>query len=179
MVIIPWRPQKLRRIAEKYLPDDDLCGKLIVLRTYYGGASDDVKFRRWIYDAAAAFEQHNPLGDLFGDSEDYWWRILDDASLFDTDDQDWESIYNRFPELASPELRRTFSDRDKAEVKEEVSAAVTSREPEEDDHGDAIAHVAVSGAGYWCLIESHLRIKKCFSCFGTRGAMLSGNLLSN
>ncbi|KAI7762843.1 hypothetical protein LZL87_008284 [Fusarium oxysporum] len=149
-VIVPWRSQKLRRIAEKYLPDNDLYGKLVVLRTHYGGVSDDVKFRRWIYDAAAAFEQDNPLGDLFGDADDHWWRILDDASLFDTGDQDWESIYNKFPELASPEVCRTFSDGDVAEVKEEASAVVTSREPEADDYEDAIAHVAVSGC--WLLV---------------------------
>ncbi|TXC10233.1 hypothetical protein FocTR4_00004527 [Fusarium oxysporum f. sp. cubense] len=148
--IAPWRSQHLRRIAEKYLPGNDLYGKLVVLRTHYGGVSDDVKFRHWVYDAATAFAEDNPLGDLFGDSEDHWWRILDDASLFDTGDQDWESIYNRFPELASSEVCRTFSDGDVAEVKEEVSAVVTSREPEEDDYEDAIAHAAVSGC--WLLV---------------------------
>ncbi|KAF5636904.1 hypothetical protein F25303_8107 [Fusarium sp. NRRL 25303] len=149
-VIVPWRSQKLRRIAEKYLPGNNLYEKLVVLRTFYGGVNDDVKFRRWIYDAAAAFEQDNPLGELFGDTEDHWWRILDDASLFDTGYQCWENICNRFPELASPEVCRTFNDGDIAEVKEEVSAVVTSRESEEDDYEDAIAHVAVSGC--WLLV---------------------------
>ncbi|KAF4953958.1 hypothetical protein FGADI_5607 [Fusarium gaditjirri] len=128
---------KLRRIAEKYLPDNDLYGKLVVLRTYSGEDSDSIKFRRWIYDAAAAFEQYNPLGDLFGDTDDYC-------------DLGWESIYHRLPELASPELRRTFSDQDVSEVKEEVSAVITSREPGEDDYEDAISHVAVSGC--WLLV---------------------------
>ncbi|KAG5810508.1 hypothetical protein H9Q74_005780 [Fusarium xylarioides] len=149
-IIVPWRPQKLRSIAKKYLPGNDLYGRLVVLRTYHGGVSDDVKFRHWIYDAAAAFEQDNPLSDLFGDPGDHWWRILDDASLFDTGEHDWETIYHRFPELASPEICRTFSDGDIAEVREEVSAVTTSREPEEDDYEDAIAHIAVSGC--WLLV---------------------------
>ncbi|KAF5554090.1 hypothetical protein FPHYL_8520 [Fusarium phyllophilum] len=130
-VIFPWRLQKLRAIAKKHLPGNDLYGKLIVLRTYYGEASDE-RFRRWVYDAAAAFAEDNPLGDLFGDVDDHWWRILDDASLFAT------------------ELCRTFNDGDVAEVKEEVTAVVTSREAEEDDYEDAIAHVAISGC--WLLV---------------------------
>ncbi|KAF9783634.1 hypothetical protein IL306_008761 [Fusarium sp. DS 682] len=149
-VIVPWRPQKLRRIAEKYLPGNSLYGELVVLRTYYGGANDNEMFRSWIYDAAAAFEEANPLGDLFGEADDHWWRILDDASLFDIGTQDWQGVYNIFPELASPDLRRTFNDKDVAEAKEEVSAVVVTREPEEDDYEDAIAHVAVSGC--WLLV---------------------------
>jgi hypothetical protein len=82
-----------------------------------------------------------------------WRRILDYILLFDTGDQDWESICNRFLELSSPEACRTFNDQDVAEVKEEVSAIIISREPEEDDYGDVIAHAV----GYWRLIDSRLR----------------------
>ncbi|KAF4344533.1 hypothetical protein FBEOM_1501 [Fusarium beomiforme] len=149
-VLVPWRPQKLRRIAEKHLPGTGSYGNIVVLRTYYGGINDDQKFRCWIYEAAATFEEDNPMGDLFGESDDHWWRILDDASLFDMGTQDWQSIYNILPELASSDLLRTFGDKDIAGAREEVSAVVVSREPEEDDFEDAIAHVAVSGC--WLLV---------------------------
>ncbi|KAF4437558.1 hypothetical protein F53441_13007 [Fusarium austroafricanum] len=147
-VLVTWRSQKLRRIAEKYHPRNALFETLVVLRTYYGHRSDE-KFRR-VYDAVESFEDANPGGDLFGETDDHWWRILDDASLFNMGSQEWESVYNVLPELATPDFRRNFGDEDVACAIEEVSAVVDSREPEEDNYEDAIAHVAVSGC--WLLI---------------------------
>ncbi|WXC52447.1 hypothetical protein QX201_012104 [Fusarium graminearum] len=63
IVLVPWRSQKLRRIAKKYDPHNPLFDTLTVLRTHYGGSSDE-KFTRWIGDACDAFDDMDPDGDL-------------------------------------------------------------------------------------------------------------------
>ncbi|CZR48724.1 uncharacterized protein FPRO_03955 [Fusarium proliferatum ET1] len=129
-VIVPWRSQKLRRIAEKYLPGNNLYEKLVVLRTFYGGVNDDAKFRRWIYDAAAAFET------ILSASCSEIPKITGGASS--------TMLHSSILVIRA---ERTYII---AEVKEEVSAVVTSRESEEDDYEDAIAHVSVSSC--WLLV---------------------------
>ena len=148
-VLVPWRPEKLRQIATKYDPRHPLFETIVVLRTYYGDGSDE-KFGRWIKDATEAFEEIDPYGDLFGEPEDRWWRILDDASLFNMGSESWQSVYNVLPELAALELRRDFSQSDIREVKDLVSILCESREPEEDDYEDAIC--AIAKAGFWLIV---------------------------
>jgi hypothetical protein len=148
-VLIPWRPQKLRQIAEKHDPRNPLFDKLVILRTYYGGDSD-VKFSRWMEDATEAFEEMDPSGDLFGQADERWWHILDDPSLFNMGSQKWQSVYSILPELATPALQRGFNDQDVQEVKELVSSLCDSREPEEDDCEDAICVIAKTG--FWLIV---------------------------
>lgn len=143
-VLAPWRPEKLRQIATKYDPRNSLFETIFVLRTYYGDDSHE-KFTRWISDALETFEEMDPYGDLFGEPEDRWWRILDDPSLFDMGSENWQSVYKVFPELAAPELRRDFNQSHIREVKELVSIFCESQEPEEDDYEDAICAIAKTG----------------------------------
>jgi hypothetical protein len=95
-VLVPWRPQKLRRIADRYARDLAF-DSIVVLRTYYGGVGDDDKMNRWVYDAAESFEESNPGQGLFGEPEDRCWQVLDDALLFDTGSDKWESVYSVLP----------------------------------------------------------------------------------
>ncbi|KAF0636538.1 hypothetical protein FPSE5266_08052 [Fusarium pseudograminearum] len=147
-VLVPWRSQKLRRIAEKYDPRNPLFDTLVVLRTHYGGDSDE-KFSRWIGDACDAFDDMDPDGDLFGPSDERWWRVLDDASLFDMAPHEWQNVYTILPELAASALRRDFNDNDVEEAKELVSSICDSREPE-DDYEDAIC--AIAKVGFWLVV---------------------------
>jgi hypothetical protein len=101
-------------------------------------------------DAIETFEEMDPYGDLFGEPEDRWWRILDDPSLFDTGSENWQSAYKVFPELAAPELRRDFNQSDIEEVKELISAMCESRDPEEDDYEDTIC--AIAKVGFWLIV---------------------------
>ncbi|CAG7554311.1 unnamed protein product [Fusarium equiseti] len=155
-VLASWRPEKLRQIAIKYDPPNPLFGTIVVLRTYYGDDSDE-KFRRWMEDAIAAFEEMDPYGDLFGEPEDRWWRILDNTSLFDMGPEDWQSVYRVFPELATPELRRNFNESDTEEVKDLVSATCESRVPEVDDYEDAIC--AIAKTGFWLIVADEEAFK--------------------
>ncbi|KAI6766021.1 hypothetical protein HG530_007091 [Fusarium avenaceum] len=148
-VLVPWRPQKLRRIAEKYARDMAF-DSIVVLRTYYGGVGDEDRMTRWVYDAAESFEDSNPGQNLFGDLEDHWWHVLDDASLFDTGSGDWQSVYNALPELATPALQRNFNQHVVDSVKEEMLAILETREPEEEDYEDAASSAAVQGC--WLLV---------------------------
>lgn len=148
-VLVQWRPQKLRRTAEKYACDM-VFDSIVVLRTYYGGISDDAKLSRWVYDAAESFEDSNPGQDLFGGLEDRWWHVLDDASLFDTGSEKWQSVYNVLPELATSALQRNFNQYVVDSVKEEISEILETREPDEDDYEDTVAAAAIQGC--WLLI---------------------------
>ncbi|RGP80293.1 hypothetical protein FLONG3_1594 [Fusarium longipes] len=148
-VLMPWRPQKLRQIAEKYSPRDPLFGKIIVLRTYYGGDSDQ-KFTRWIQDATEAFEEMDPDGNLFGQPEERFWCVLDDPSIFDRGSEKWQSVYSILPELATPALKRGFNDRDVREVQDLISSVRDSREPEEDDYEDAVCVIAM--VRFWLIV---------------------------
>jgi len=148
-VLAPWRPEKLGQIATKYDPRNPLFGMIVVLRTYYGDDSDE-RFSRWMKDTIEAFEEMDPYGNLLGEPEDMWWRILDDASLFDMGSENWQSVYKVFPELATPELRRDFNEHDIGEVKALVSAICESQNPEEDDYEDAIC--AIAKIGFWLIV---------------------------
>ncbi|KAI1050801.1 hypothetical protein LB507_009312 [Fusarium sp. FIESC RH6] len=148
-VLAPWRPDKLRKIAQKYYPGNPLLETIIVLRTYYGGDSDN-EFNRWMKDATDTFEEMDPLGGLFGEPEDRWWRILDDPSLFNTGSESWQDVFRVFPELAVPDLRRDFDESDIGYVKNLVSEMCVSRDPEEDDFEDVICEVAK--IRYWLVI---------------------------
>ncbi|CEI39744.1 hypothetical protein FVEN_g2022 [Fusarium venenatum] len=148
-VLVPWRSQKLRRIAEKYNPGKSLFDVIIVLRTYYGGDSDN-KFSRWIKDASDTFDDMDPSGDLFGPFNERWWRVFDDPSLFDMGSQEWQAVYTVLPELATPELQREFNDQDVREAKELASCVCDSRNPEEGDYEDAIC--ATANIGFWLIV---------------------------
>ncbi|KAL6924182.1 hypothetical protein FSST1_001456 [Fusarium sambucinum] len=148
-VLVPWRSQKLRRIAEKYYPRKSLFDAIIVLRTHYGGDSDN-KFSRWIKDASDTFDDMDPSGDLFGPFDERWWRVLDDPFLFDMGSQEWQAVYTVLPELATPELRREFNDQNIREAKELASCVCDSRNPEEDDYEDAIC--ATAKIGFWLIV---------------------------
>ncbi|QPC73341.1 hypothetical protein HYE68_004093 [Fusarium pseudograminearum] len=148
-VLVPWRSQKLRRIAEEYDPRNPLFDTLVVLRTHYGGDSDE-RFIRWIGDACDAFDDMDPDGDLFGPPHERWWRVLDDASLFDMASHEWQNVYTILPELATSALRRDFNDQDVQEAKELVSYIRDSRAPEEDDYEDAICEIAK--VGFWLIV---------------------------
>ncbi|KAH7179928.1 uncharacterized protein B0J16DRAFT_309267 [Fusarium flagelliforme] len=145
-VLASWRPEKLRQIATKYDPRNPLFETIVVLRTCYGDDSNE-KFSRWMKDAIEAFEEMDPYGDLFGEPEDRWWRILDDPSL---GFEKWQNVYRVLPELATPELRRDFNEHDIGEVKYLVSAMCESQNPEEDDYEDAIC--AIAKIGFWLIV---------------------------
>ncbi|KAJ4129211.1 hypothetical protein NW768_007746 [Fusarium equiseti] len=155
-ILVPWRPEKLRQIATKYDPRNPLFETIVVLRTYYDDDSDE-KFNHWIKDAIEAFEEMDPHGDLFGEPEDRWWRILDDPSLFNVGSGSWQSVYKVFPELAAQELRRDFNRSDISEVKDLVSVVCESRDPEEDDYEDAIC--AIAKTGFWLIIADENAFK--------------------
>lgn len=142
-VLEPWRPQELRRIAERYIAhNEQLGGELVVLRTYYGGGNvDDEKLRAWL-------EEADPFDESLGGRNNRWWRVLDDATLFGVSQEDgWQSVYNVLPELASPHSRRAFGDDDVEAVKELVFAAAgDEQEPEEDDYEDAVMAVVATSA---------------------------------
>jgi hypothetical protein len=147
-VLAPWRGQQLRRIADKFVAQyDRLFGELVVLRTYYGGGTaDDEKFRGWL-------EQADPFNEAFGGPDDRWWRVLDDAALFDLDSEEWQRVYDVLPELASPCPRRVFDDQDIANAKELVLAPGDEREPEEDDYEDAVMVTAASGQAFLLIAD--------------------------
>jgi hypothetical protein len=163
-VLVSWRPQKLRHIAEKYACDMAF-DSIVVLRTYYGGVGDDDKMNRWVYGAAESFEESNPGQDLFGDLEDRWWHVLDDASLFDTGSQKWQSVYSVLPELATPALQRNFSQHVVDSVREEISIILETREPEEEDYEDAVAASAVQGCWLLVLDEEAFRDEEMLLVF--------------
>jgi hypothetical protein len=163
-VLIPWRPQKLRRIAEKYARDLAF-DEIVVLRTYYGGIGDDDKMSRWVYHAAESFEVSNPGQGLFGELEDRWWHVLDDASLFDTGSEKWQSVYSVLPELATPALQRNFSQLGVDFAKEEILVVSETREPEEDDYEDAVAAAAVQGCWLLVLDEEAFRDEEMLLVF--------------
>ncbi|GKU13351.1 hypothetical protein FLAG1_11792 [Fusarium langsethiae] len=140
-VLVPWRSQKLRRIAEKYNSRNPLFDTIIVLRTHYGSDSDN-KFSRWIGDAS-------DTGDLFEPPDERWWQVFDDPYLFNLDSRKWQAIYKILPELATPEIRRDFNDQDVEEAKKLVSSICDSRDSEEDDCEDAICVIAK--VGFWLI----------------------------
>ncbi|SPJ78600.1 uncharacterized protein FTOL_06989 [Fusarium torulosum] len=164
-VLVPWRPQRLRRIAERYARDLAL-DEIVVLRTYYGGVGDDNKMSRWVYDAAESFEVSNPGQDLFGDFEDRWWHVLDDASLFDTGSEKWQSVYGVLPELATPALQRNFfSQLGLGFAKEEILRVSETRELEEEDYEDTVAAAAVKGCWLLILDEAAFRDEEMLLVF--------------
>lgn len=149
LVLIPWRGQKLRRIASMYVAhSQQMGGELFVLRTYYaGGESDDEKFREWL-------QQANPEDESFGGTDGRWWRVLDDAALFNLGPEEkWQRIYDILPELAAPSTRRTFDDCDVDHVRECVSYLGDTRDAEEDDYEEVIMETAAASAGYLLLVE--------------------------
>ena len=140
-VLVPWRGQALRRIAQKYVDVGKrgyLPGQLILLRTHYGGdAEDDDKLRGWLAQA-------DPKQESFGRPENHWWRILDDPALFDLGSEPWQSVYDRLPELASWATKRAFGESE-VNATRDLVYAVEDREPEEDDFEDAVMSVASRG----------------------------------
>lgn len=155
-VLASWRPEKLRQIATKYDPRNPLFETIVVLCTYYGDDSDE-NFSRWMKDAIETFEEMDPYGDLFGEPEDRWWRILDDASLFYMGSGNWQSVYKVSPELAAPELRRDFNQSDIREVQDMVSAKCEPKNAEEDDYEDAIC--AIAKIGLWLIVADEEAFK--------------------
>lgn len=85
-ILAPWRPQKVRKIAHRYLGRGN---QYVILRTYYGQDSDD---------KMAAILEDEEDGDESVDPENNWWRVLDDAQLFDFGD-DWQRVFEILPEL--------------------------------------------------------------------------------
>lgn len=156
--------QKLRQIAEKHACNMAF-DSIVVLRTYYGGVDDDNRMSRWVYDAAESFEDYNPGQDLFGDLEDHWWHILDDASLFKTGSENWQSVYNALPELAMPVLHRNFNKHVVDSVKEEISTILETQEPEEEDYEDAVSVAAIQGCWLLILDEGAFRDKEMLLVF--------------
>ncbi|KFA48101.1 hypothetical protein S40293_08368 [Stachybotrys chartarum IBT 40293] len=139
-VFMPWRNSEVRQIAHKLVAIcKQLSGELILLRTYYGGgAADDDRLRAWL-------DQADPFDESFGRRDDHWWRVLDNAALFDMSAEKWEAIRNVLPELAAPRLDRTFNQGDVDDVQKLVLPAAGDEEPDEDSYKEAIMNVAAVG----------------------------------
>ena len=150
-VLVPWRAQALRRIAQQYVDVGrrrNLPGQLILLRTYYGGgAEDDDKLRGWLAQA-------DPKQESFGHPETHWWRILDDPALFDLGSEPWLSVYDRLPELAGWATNRAFGESE-VNAARDLVFAVEDREPEEDDFEDAVMSVASRG-GFLLIVDEQV-----------------------
>ena len=147
-VLTPWRGQRLRRIAQMYVAQNEQrFGELFVLRTYYGGgATDDEKLREWL-------EQADPDNESLGGPDGRYWRVLDDAALFDMGSEKWQRIYDTLPEMAAPGASRTFGDDDVDAVRELVAAPGDEREPEEDDYEEAVMATAAISAGFLLIVD--------------------------
>ncbi|KAH8891137.1 hypothetical protein GQ53DRAFT_794319 [Thozetella sp. PMI_491] len=147
-VLVPWRVQQLRRVAEKYVTQSNqLFDELVVLRTYYGGgAADDEKLRDWL-------EQADPMEDAFGGVDDRWWRVLNDATLFDMGSENWSRVYEVLPELAASSHHRAFSNKDIDATQELVLAKGDEAELEEDDYEDAIMGIASASSGMLLVVD--------------------------
>lgn len=118
---------------------------MVVLRTYYDGADDDKKLHGWL-------EEIDPYDWdlLLGNPDDRWWRVLDDAELFDIHPEGWESVYNVLPELATTYLDRSFNHGDMEDMKDYATHWEDNLGPVEDDYEDAVAQVAA--VGYLLLV---------------------------
>jgi hypothetical protein len=151
-VLATWRPQKMRRIAEKHIQDSfSFPGRFIVLRTYYGGGQkDDEVIRQWMQQVED--EKDDDYETPFGPPDDRWWRVLDDPALFDMGSEDWTAVYNVLPELACTQPCPVL---DKEELKE-ATEMVHKRidDPIEDDYEDAIKEVAARpGQPYLLVVD--------------------------
>ncbi|RYP24056.1 hypothetical protein DL765_000784 [Monosporascus sp. GIB2] len=96
-VLEPWRPLKLRRIATE-ISRNQGKGDLIILRTYYGGDSDE---------RMAEILEEDELSDAFFSPDIQWWRVLNDPELFDFGD-DWERVLEILPELVGQSGFKVF-----------------------------------------------------------------------
>ena len=137
-ILGPWRPQKLRRLAQKHLAHGGQGpeGGFYFLRTHYtGGAEDDAKLRAWLdLDEEEFIELPR---------EDEWWIVLDDAELFDLGDKDgdWQQAYDVFPELAAPRLERSIAEVSSDfwyYVRQRVKWLMPEGEPRKEDWAEAV-----------------------------------------
>lgn len=143
-ILAPWRPQKLRRIAQRY-SDGNMISDFILLRTCYrDNNADDAKLRDWLDE---------DTGEGFSISaDDEWWLVLDDAALFafddgeDEDEDSWKQVYDVLPELASLGAQPVPVDLDY--VRE--MATMHNSEPEQEDYEFWIQENAASGK--WLLV---------------------------
>ncbi|KAH8196859.1 hypothetical protein TruAng_008972 [Truncatella angustata] len=88
-VLQPWRPQKLRKIAQHLL--HYRSNDLVILRTHY---DDDGTENEWLSEW---LERDKEQDMLYGFGEE-WWRILSDRALFNFGDE-WRDIFLTLPEL--------------------------------------------------------------------------------
>ncbi|WQF83339.1 hypothetical protein CDEST_08353 [Colletotrichum destructivum] len=155
-ILAPWRPQKVRKIAHQYLGRGN---QYIILRTYYGQDSDD---------KMAAILEDEEDGDESLDPEDNWWRVLDDAQLFDFGD-DWQQIFEILPELVGHRgqqihrgpseaqivsIRQEFAEFDQEDTLDQVSPIV-----------DQIQKSAASGNGPLFVADEEALEEKLLQVF--------------
>lgn len=151
-VLIPWRPQKLRCIAEEYITQSGyLSGELVILRTYYnGGTEDDDKLRGWL-------EEADPFDESPGGPDNRWWRVPDDAPLFYMGSGSWQGVYSVLPELAVPRLRRTVGDGEDVDAVKARALAVAAtrdeRKPDVDDYEEAVMKTMATGVWYLLVVD--------------------------
>lgn len=102
-ILAPWRPRKIRKMAQRYLERDS---NYIILRTHYGPGSDS---------QMAAILAAEEEGDESVDRDDDWWRVLDDAELF-AFGKNCEKILSIIPELVGHQGQRVRRGLDEAEL---------------------------------------------------------------
>jgi hypothetical protein len=144
-VLMPWRSQKMRRIAEKHAQQD--FGKdITLLRTHYaGGAADDARFSEWLEEIDYNEEYSK---------DDMWWYILDDPDLFDMGSNEWHAVYDVLPELAAKAPDRSFTQNDIKDAREVVEdKREAGHEVDEFDYQEAIMRTASYGHNFLLVLD--------------------------
>lgn len=139
----------MRQIAEKYDANRDRLGsEFVVLRTYYGGGkAHDDKIGGWVEECKELDE------DLFGGSEEAWWRILDNKTMFDMGEGSWDKIYEVLPELVLAHEGPLLGPTEVSDVAETIAAYGEEFDPIEDDYEEAIMGTVAAGAMFLLVVD--------------------------
>ncbi|KAI6779879.1 uncharacterized protein J7T54_001967 [Emericellopsis cladophorae] len=138
MILEPWRPNRLRKVARMLL---DLQNRYqyepMFARTWYAvGSADEQKMRGFLADSSLTSEP--PVNE-----EDYWWRVLNDESLFDVG-EDWAQIYDILPEVIKVKTDRSLKP-DMGHIISELDKTRSHGQSRLERVADAVQYEAFSG----------------------------------
>ncbi|KAK0641768.1 hypothetical protein B0T16DRAFT_461800 [Cercophora newfieldiana] len=143
-ILLPWRPQKLRRIAQQHIQGHGY--HYIFLRTHYGGGeSDSAKLRGWL-------DQGGWPNGVEIRPEDEYFVVLDDEELFDFGD-DWQRVNMVLPEVAAPGADRRFGEGSVEELRGQFEEGGTGGSEDEEDLEDRIRVSATIGAVWLVVVD--------------------------
>ncbi|KAG9251631.1 uncharacterized protein F5Z01DRAFT_273528 [Emericellopsis atlantica] len=139
-ILEPWRPTRLRNVARMLLSlRNRHQNEPVFARTWYaGGSADEQKMRDFLADDDGITTE--PLVN----EEDYWWRVLNDISLFDVG-EDWAQIYDILPEVIKVTPDRSLKP-DMGQIMSKLDSTRSYGQSRLERVADAVQYEALSGA---------------------------------